>query len=81
MYEWVGDVKRIVDGLGGLINDNETRVKVAKDIIAVLRENDVAAFVNCGRSVNTDDVINNGEFRAEVDTGEIVFTFKYIRGN
>ncbi len=76
MYKWIDEVKKVVDGLKGEINDNKTRVKVTGKIIDILNDHEVTARVDCSANVNTGEVVRYGEFRAVVDTGDIVIEFK-----
>lgn len=81
MYKWVRKVNTIVQSTRGMMNNDETRRKIAFKIIEVLNAAGVKAWVDCGVKYNTPEVVDHGEFRAMVDTEEIYMLFKCIREN
>ena len=79
MYKWVKEVDNLVSSLVGELNNRSLQIDVKNNIIEILNKHKVIAYVNCGQTVNTPEVIDHGEFRALVETQSISMMFKLIR--
>ena len=76
--DWIKEVNDIIQGLGMETNNYNLQVKIANEIIKILKTHKVEAFVDCSSRVNTSEVVQHGDFRALVETPNITYIFKYI---
>lgn len=77
MYEWIKDIDDVICNLHKELNDNETRVKITKKVIDILKNHNIDAFVDCSSKINTPEVVNNADFHLFIRVDGIDMLFKY----
>ena len=79
-YQWVNEVDKIIQSLSKEMNNLETRKAVAIEVVRVLNKHKITARIDCSANVNTPDVVNHAEFRLRVETENITYMFRFIKG-
>lgn len=77
MYEWIDEIKELIQTLKGRNNDIPTRQEFARKALEILREHNVEAIVDCSSRVNTKEIVMNGSFMMTVMTDYVFYRFNY----